>query len=405
MAVRRLTQRLIDAQRYTGKTEFMRDEKTPGLILAINKHTMSWKVQADLWQRKRLVKTVRHTMGTTQELTLDEARARAQEVLAQIRRGIDPNAPGAPLDPGAVVNWTVGQLWDAYEAELVRRNRSFRTIRDFRANLNRHLSDWREKRLHEITNEMCIDRFNLLTDNVGPVAANHVIGALRTAWNRSAAGRSNHTDPVPLQPNPTAAIVKNTVTARTQVVLPDELPDWWRMTEALPNPLRRCMHRLGLLSGLRPGNLMALEREWLDLPAQAIHLPARVMKRRESFDLPLSGAMAGLLEEALQIGDILYSGSPWLFPTRATGGGVVATSVARERTMPGWTGHPLRRTHKTMALVAGVSDFKSALLLHHKVGTMSDVYTSPAAMHDDLVAQQERVSAHILEMAEVKALR
>ena len=45
--------------------------------------------------------------------------------------------------------------------------------------------------------------------------------------------------------------------------------------------------------------------------------------------------------------------------------------------------------------VVTTSDLKSALPLHHKMGNISDVYTSPAAMHDDLVAQQEIVSAHI----------
>ena len=400
MAVKRLTQKLIDAQRYEGKTVFIRDTKTPGLILAVNKNSMSWKVQADLWQHRRLVKTVRHTMGTTQELTLDAARARAQEVLAQIRCGVDPNAPNAPLDPGAIANWTVGQLWDAYEQDLRRRDRSMRTIEDFRGYLERHLTDWRDRPLCEITNSMCQDLFEALTDNAGPVAANHVLGALNTAWRRAATPRSDHTDPIPLQPSPAATVRRHSVKARTAVVLPDDLPEWWRATEALPNPLRRAMHRLGLLSGLRPGNLMVLEKEWMDLPGRAIHLPARVMKRREAFALPLSEPMVGVILTALAAGDIIYRGAPWLFPTRGSDGRIAATCVAREKRMPGGTGHPLRRTHKTMALVAGVSDFKSALLLHHKVGSMSDVYTSPAAMHDDLVAQQERVSSHILETAE-----
>jgi integrase len=405
MAVVRLTQKLVDAQRYESKTTFLRDEKTPGRILAVNKSSKTWKVQADLWHRRKLVKTVRHTMGSTDDLSLDQARARAHEVRALIKTGVDPNAPATPVERGAVANWTLGQLWDAYEAELLRRNRSPRTVRDFRGYLERHLSDWRDLRLHEITNSMCADRFNYLTDNVGPVAANHVIGALRTAWNRSAAGRSDHTDPVPLQPNPTASVVKHTVAARKQVVLPDELSAWWAMTEVLPNPLRRCMHRFGLLSGLRPGNLMALKRDWIDLPNRAVHLPAEVMKRREEFSLPLSQPMVELIEEAQQIGEIIYSGSSWLFPTRSTKCGTVATSVAREKSMPGWTGHPLRRTHKTMALIAGVSDLKSALLLHHKIGSIADVYTSPTAMHEDLVAQQERVSALIIQQADVSSFQ
>ena len=56
MAVIRLTQKIIDAQEWAGKVSLLRDAKTPGLMLVVNKHTMSWKVQADLWQRKKLVK-------------------------------------------------------------------------------------------------------------------------------------------------------------------------------------------------------------------------------------------------------------------------------------------------------------------------------------------------------------
>ena len=141
---------------------------------------------------------------------------------------------------------------------------------------------------------------------------------------------------------------------------------------------------------------MTIERAWIDIPGRSIYFPAEVMKRRERFALPLSGTMVALVEDALAAGDMLYPGTRYLFP--AKGGG--PTAVVRERTMPGRTGHLLRRTHKTMALVAGISDLKSALLLDHKMGNISDVYTSAAAMHDDLVAQQEIVSAHILETAE-----
>jgi hypothetical protein len=45
-------------------------------------------VQRDLWvserRRRRKAKTVRHTLGTTQELSLDDARA--MQVIAQIKQ-------------------------------------------------------------------------------------------------------------------------------------------------------------------------------------------------------------------------------------------------------------------------------------------------------------------------------
>ena len=36
--------------------------------------------------------TVRYTLGTTEDMSLEEARIRAEEMLTQIKRGFDPNA-------------------------------------------------------------------------------------------------------------------------------------------------------------------------------------------------------------------------------------------------------------------------------------------------------------------------
>jgi hypothetical protein len=55
-------------------------------MVAVNKSSKSYKVQRDLWTgqrgRRRKVKTVRRTLGTTQELTLDDARTRAMQVIS-----------------------------------------------------------------------------------------------------------------------------------------------------------------------------------------------------------------------------------------------------------------------------------------------------------------------------------
>jgi hypothetical protein len=65
--------------------------------------------------RRRKVKTVRHTLGTTIELTLEDARTLAMEVVAQIRRGGNPNA--AIATPGAQM-WTVERMCEEYMNDL-----------------------------------------------------------------------------------------------------------------------------------------------------------------------------------------------------------------------------------------------------------------------------------------------
>ncbi|MCB1512525.1 MAG: hypothetical protein KDJ36_16620 [Hyphomicrobiaceae bacterium] len=63
----------------------------------MNKLSKCYKVQRDLWQgqrgRRTLIKTVRQTLGTTDEPTLERASLKAEDVIRQIKLGGDPNAP------------------------------------------------------------------------------------------------------------------------------------------------------------------------------------------------------------------------------------------------------------------------------------------------------------------------
>ena len=201
-----------------------------------------------------------------------------------------------------------------------------------------------------------------------------------------------------LRANPVGGVHFHPERRREAVILPEDLPDWWRRTGELPSPLRRCMHRLGLLSGLRPGNLVSIERAWIDLPGRAITLPR--MKSGRQFRLPLSEPMVALVEEAQVAADVLYPGAPWLFPTRANDGRrVVATRVWRERSMPSETGHILRHTYRTMAERLGIPQSRARALLDHKQPGIEAHYLHSSALRDELLADQERLSAHLLETA------
>lgn len=117
----KLTEAKIKALTYDGKPAVVRDAKVTGLLVAVNKTGKSYKVQRDLWQgqrgRKVLVKTVRHTLGGTEEMTLDDARSKATAMLDLIKRGIDPNAP--PPEPSADAGgWTVRRMYEEYGADM-----------------------------------------------------------------------------------------------------------------------------------------------------------------------------------------------------------------------------------------------------------------------------------------------
>ncbi len=386
-----------------GTPMLIRDTKVTGLMLAVNKRSKTYKVQRDLWQgprgRRTLLKTVRHTLGTTDELTLDEARLKAEDVIRQIKRGIDPNGSGQTDSAEA---WTVGLLYDEYAADLRSRDKSNVTIEALLYNRDIYLGDWRNLPLAALTRSMVRARHQDLTSKRGKVIANRVMRELRAAYNLALRVVDN---PDLLPDNPVKAVTFNKERRKGAVIMPDDLADWWHKIQALRNPIRRAMHELAIYSGLRPGKLVALRRDWVKLEERAIRIPT--MKSGRSFDLPLSGHMVCIVQRALDLGDMLYPGAPWLFPSRAQSddakqgikkGQVIATQVWREKTLPSETGHLLRHTYRTIAQRICIDKIEARLLIDHTVPGIDGVYIHEKALFDRLLLTQARMTDAIKEL-------
>jgi integrase len=392
MSPRRLTEGFINDLKYTHKPIVVRDVAVKGLLVAVHKHTKSYKIQRDLWVgergRRRKVKTVRCTLGTTEVLTLDDARTRAMQVIAKIKQGVDPNAPLRPL---CASTWTVERMFEEYVQDLRTRECADRSISDICARVDRYLPDWKHIPISEITRTMAREKHRHISIRHGKTVANQAFRLFRAAYNL-ALRVVDDTDSLP--DNPVKAVTFNKVRSSNRVIMPDELPSWWARVQALPNPLRRAMHELGILSGLRPGTLVSLRREWLRLEDRAISIPR--MKSGKPFDLPLSAHMVGVIRRTLESGDVLFPKSPWLFPTSGRRGETKATVVWKERTLPSETGHILRHTYRTIAQRVGIDKIDARMLLDHKVPGIDGVYVHEKALFDRLLASQEQMSCAIL---------
>lgn len=395
----RLTEARIRALAYAGKSSTVRDERVTGLLVAVNKTGKSYKVQRDLWQgprgRKVLVKTVRHTLGGTEEMTLDDARSRALVVLDQIKRGIDPNAP-APDASGDAGAWTVRRMYEEYGADMRARGCVERSITDMMERLDRYLPKWAATPITDVRRSAAREEHRRITANHGATTANKSLRDFRAAYNFALKVVD---DPDALPGNPVAAVTFNKERASNRVIMPEDLADWWVRVKALPNPLRRDMHQLGLLSGLRPGTLVSIRREWVRLDTQSISIPR--MKSGRSFDLPLSGHMVDVVRRAMAASELLFPGAPWLFASRSSKTGeVIATQVWKEKALPSETGHILRHTYRTVAQRTGIDRVNARLLLDHTVPGIDGVYIHERALFDTLLAEQERMTAAILALLE-----
>lgn len=392
-----LTKEFVSKLKYDGKPRIIRDAKDKGFIVAVNKRSISFKVQRDLWRNKKLVKTVRHTIGNTKQINVTEARKRAKKIIADIENGIDPNAP-SPIEAIAASNWTVGQMYEEYCKDLRKRECADRTPADIQYRLNRYLAEWIDTPLIAITRTMARTEHDRITEDHGPRAANQTFKEFRAAFHFALRVVDNPDD---LPPDPVGAITFNKERGSNRVILPDELPEWWKKIQALQNPLRRDMHTLGILSGLRPGNLVSLERDWVRLEDKAISIPAEHMKARRPFDLPLSTKMVEIVERIIATGDVLYPGTPWLFPARSSKTGeVIATQVWKEKTLPSQTGHILRHTYKAISQRIEMNAVNSMHLLAHKVPGISGVYLHERALFDRLLEEQEKMTTAIFCLLE-----
>jgi integrase len=388
-----------------------RDSVVRGLFAKAGPRGVSLKLQADFRPGERTGaprarETLTMTLGRHPELSVEAARIQALSLLAEIRAGRDPrpqSAPPAPAPVALAVVLTCGEMFAAYLEHL--RSRATpaapRTIHEFSYCTSKYLAPLAGVPVLEVKPSQLRAEHERITRDHGGVVANKAMRLFSAAYNRL---RDRADDPREFQDRITRAVEVNAESRREAVLLPEDLPGWFVAVGKIRNPLRREMHRLGLFSGLRPINLLALERAWIDLPGRAIVIPRERMKIRKKdrgdFRLALSAPMLSIVRRALASSERAFPGAPYLFPTWSRDGKrVIPTRVIREWAEgpePCQLGHTLRHTWRTMALAAEVDPTSVELMLDHSIAGVAGTYLHSRALAEHLQKSQEKVSAHII---------
>lgn len=399
----RLTVRVLESLERGDKVW---DPEIGGLYAECGARGVSLKIAVDVARGKTVRRTLAQWRGGP-ALDLHAVRAEAARTVAEIKAGHvpAPTARRAPK-PEAAGELTVAQAVDRYVDDMTQRGCAPRTIELTGARLRTHLADWIARPLVGVKPSDCQAAHKRITARAGDVAANKVLRDFRAAWNL-AVKQSDYPERFPPK-CPVASVTMNAeVAVRANAVITD-LPGWWRRVGELGNPVRVRMFRLGLLSGLRPGNLCGIRREWIDLTPgrEVIRFPAAVMKgragKRRPFALPLSAPMVELVREALALGPKLVrvpaERCEWLFPTTGRDGRtVVATSNWTEPTLESnEVGHALRHTYRTLSADAGVPFDVAEMLVAHTLPGVGARYVHAGELDARLRAAQAQVSAHIL---------
>ncbi|GHA85212.1 hypothetical protein GCM10009069_05420 [Algimonas arctica] len=161
--------------------------------------------------------------------------------------------------------------------------------------LDRYLPKWGDLPITDVKRSGDREEHRRITTNHGATIANNAMCDFCAAYNFALKVVD---DPDALPGNPVATVAFNKDRASNRVIMPEDLANLWTRG-------RHCQTFSGatctssVLSGLRPGTLVALRQDWVRLNDAVISISR--MKLGRSFGLPLSGHIniVGLVEHFL----------------------------------------------------------------------------------------------------------
>jgi integrase len=355
-----------------------------GVIASSKTNLKTYVAQRDLPNGK----TRRVTIGLvgTEIATLDDARAKAADIIYGMRHGIDPKAArkGVP---------TLQQAVEAYISSHP--NLAEKSKAGYRSALT-YLDDWKDLHLTMITPPMVQDRHQKLGRENGKALADGVMRGLR-AWFYDSMER--HPE---LTVNP-AKLKKKwfKVPRRERHVSADQLPKFAAAVKGLQNPIARDYLLTLLYTGMRRTECAGLTWQDIDFAAKTIRLPALKTKAKRKLDLPMSDVVYKMLKARREFGD-----AEFVFPANSRSGciaepkhflGIVAAETGIAVSV-----HDLRRTFAKAAVAAGIHTLQLKALMNHAVGE-SDVTAGYVVLSEnDLREPAQRVADQIKKWSRIR---
>ena len=379
-----LTERRIRDAKPEPRTRILWDGTVKGLGVRITPAgAKSFVLSYRSANRKRLA-----TLARCSEVSLRSARERAGEELSRIRNDqADPLERRREVREAPTVADGLRRYFEEHVPQRISIGRmSERTVVDYKLQAGRYIEPALGKRkIADVTRR----HVELMVESLPRVQRNRVLALCSITFNLFEVWgwRAPHT-------NPTRGVERSREESRDRVLGPSELA---ALSSALSeteahHPAAVAAVRFAALTGLRIGEVLAIEWEHIDFEAGRLTLP-RTKTGRRVHDLPAPAL--GILTALPRLND-------YAFTSRGTGPLTyrwvrkVFLMAAQRAGVADVRLHDLRRGYMTNAARAGVSAHTLRDLLGHRETRVADAYIRAAG--DPIRQAREQVSGAVAAM-------
>lgn len=376
------TDREVKAASPVGERTDFRVRGAPGLQLRVTERgTKSWALA---YKSPATGKWAKVSLGRYPAVTLAEARDRALDFSAQIRKGRCPIHDRR--HDSIVESFEVLALRYMREHQVrnARAGRVSSSTKEAQRQLGKDiLPQLGRLRADAVTRRHVMQVVEAIADRGSFVAADRALGLIRAIYNWGCGTGYIDADP-------TRGLKKrNAGRSRSRVLNSAELGRFWVAIEMLPHitPMMRDVFRLQLLTAARVGEVAGAQRSELNFDSAIWTIPAIRTKAQREHVLPLSRPAAAVFRAAIDRADLEgqrraerhglpYVQSPWVFPSPTTNGPIDAHAATRciirnRNELSGFgivehfSCHDLRRTVATGLGEMGVAEEVIGRILSH----------------------------------------
>lgn len=306
----------------------------------------------------------RVTIGRFPEWTIEQARVKALEITRDISvLGKNPNRDKQERREEA----TLETLFEDYLERWAKPHKKPRSVIEDEGNFRRHLSDWKTRKLSEITRPMIAKRHSTLGKESGPIAANRTLALLSVLFSKALEWGYLKGE------NPAIRIPKFKEKSRDRFLSAQELQSFLQAVGEESNPVMKDYFMILLLTGARRNNVLSMRWRDIDLEAGTWTIPGESSKN--------SSPMAVILPpEAVEIlRGRKGNGSLFVFEGAGRSGHIVEPKgawgrILKRSGLENVRIHDLRRTLGSWMTIGGTSLSITGRALGHKTSQSTSIY-------------------------------